>query len=231
MKTNLVIVFAALTLCLNMFAQENIPCYGEFIVPDLVLNYKQDSSGYWFSPKTDTNLRCFVSRDMEIYRHYNRITNKLLVEGSFAGRIYTDAYCRFGEWKEYYEEGGVKTIGHYYENNPIGKWQYFYPNGQLKEEYNIALIEAHPASSYCKVGSYQYYYPNGQLKIDGYYSAAVDSTKEIRYDVDGNEFMIDCVKPISKPFGIWTYYSESGSIERREKFEDFINPFLWYQKH
>ncbi len=230
MKIKLLIVLIVIVFSKTASSQEDIPCFGTFIVPDLIVNYRADSGGYWFSPKADTNLLCFISRDVEIYRHYNKKTNKLLVEGSFAGRVYTDSYSRFGKWIEYYEVGSIKTIGHYYEDNPIGQWQHFYENGRLKESYNIALIEAQPASSYCKVGSYQYYYPDGQLKIDGYYAAAMDSTQEVRYDLDGKKFMMDCIKPISKPFGIWTYYNQSGGVDHRETFETFINPFLWHQK-
>lgn len=173
----------------------------------------------------------YFSDDRETYKHFNRYTMQVLVEGSFGGKIYTDSHMRFDKWSEYFETGIVKTTGYYYEDQPIGLWQFFYPNGQLQESYSISLIEAEPSSSYCRTGSYQSYYPNGILKVNGYYRASVDSTTEERTNyMNGNSYMVQTRKPIAKQFGIWTYYNELGQIERQEEFEEDINPFMWYDQ-
>jgi uncharacterized protein len=39
-----------------------------------------------------------------------------------------------GVWKEYYQNGILKSVGKYVQGNPDGKFLVYYENGKLKEE-------------------------------------------------------------------------------------------------
>jgi len=47
------------------------------------------------------------------------------------------SYSEIGEWKEYYENGKLKSIGKYGDyGKRIGKWKHYKENGKLDETYN-----------------------------------------------------------------------------------------------
>lgn len=231
MQFKIISIHILLIFSIKVYSQEHIPCYGLSPGMEGCTLLHNDSLGYWSYPKSDTSIIVFISRNHRIYRHFEKKDMRLLVEGNFGGRVSTDAFMRYGQWIEYYQDGTIKTIGHYYQSQPIGQWQFYYENGQIRESYNISLIEAMPASSYCRTGSYQSFYSNGQIKVSGFYKAAVDSTTEERFDAfNGETYIAKCIKPVSKPFGIWFYYNESGEIIDQEEFKDYIDPWLWYTR-
>lgn len=194
-----------------------MPFYGYSFNDESTIS--KDTLGFYIIPISDTNKLVFISKDYNNYKLYNKSSGNLLVEGGLGGRIYVDYVKRFEKWVEYYESGHMKASGFYYENNPVGLWVHYYENGQLKELYSIALIETDSSSSYCKVGTYQKYFANGQIEVDGLYKAQIDThyVKKISVNTGHNVVEME-IGPVSKKFGIWNFYNESGHLEKREEF-------------
>ncbi|HYV94682.1 MAG TPA: hypothetical protein VE978_23105 [Chitinophagales bacterium] len=201
--------------------------YGQIWIPfycdrgcDHVL--KNDSTGTFVYAGNDSSKIVFISKNYTTYKLFDRNYN-LLVEGDLGGRVYTEYFKRFGKWTAYYDNGKPKAIGYYYASQPIGLWQSFFENGQLSETYTIALIETDSSSGYCMMGLYQEFYENGQIKVNGFYKAAMDTIHIQVNDPDTGEETSNFTvyrRPVSKPFGIWTYYKQNGELERKEEFRE-----------
>jgi antitoxin component YwqK of YwqJK toxin-antitoxin module len=64
-----------------------------------------------------------------------------------------------GEFRLSSEEGIVSVYGSIKDNRNIGKWKYYYPNGQLESAGNFSYDNPH--------GKWEWYYSNGSLKEKG----------------------------------------------------------------
>jgi antitoxin component YwqK of YwqJK toxin-antitoxin module len=87
-------------------------------------------------------------------------------------REYYDGQLNSKEIK-YYPNGKIKSVGSNLRGLEIGYWQYFYPNGNLKEEGNYIKIEVESNNSLKKntktyytekSGEWKYYNEDGSLK-------------------------------------------------------------------
>lgn len=87
-------------------------------------------------------------------------------------RAYYDGQLNSQEIK-YYPNGKIKSVGSNLRGLEIGYWQYFYPNGNLKEEGNYIKIEVESNNSLKKntktyytekSGEWRYYNEDGSLK-------------------------------------------------------------------
>jgi len=222
-----------IVICINakLQAQEHIPCYAQYGFFENMLSQREDSEGYWMIMKADTNVVVFVGKNQKTYKHFDKKTMQLIVEGDLGGRVYTDTYHRFGKWTEYYNTGKIKTIGHYYNNLPTGSWQFFYPNGQLKESYSITLIELESAHNTCRVGLYELFYENGQVKETGFYKVLTELTAIEVLDYETSEpFVVNKLMPVSKKYGIWEYFNNDGKIKSIEEYTPSEDPMKGYDR-
>ena len=213
--TSIVFLFFSISI----FGQIETPFYGQDGYEENSI-IKRDYTGIYFYATKDSSKICYIS-NRTVYKLFDR-NYKLIVEGDLGGRCYIDNYERFGNWTEYFDNGKIKAIGSYYRNEPIGLWQYFFPNGQLQKTYSISLIETCSSSGYCMTGSYQEYYDNGQIKINGFYMASIDTATIERWEFGADDMKIVVVqKPFPKKNGIWTYYKKNGEIEKKEEYPDY----------
>lgn len=109
----------------------------------------------------------------EIYDYNGRI----MAEGLFDSNG-----KRYGKWIEYYENGKIKSIGHYNGDLPDGHWRYYFEDGSLAEEgvYRKGLIE----------GVWKYYCINQQIrKISNFVDGKLDGIS-VEYDCNGDTILI-----------------------------------------
>ena len=66
------------------------------------------------------------------YFSYNK-NGVLMEEGGIIGKN----LLKFGLWKEYYENGNLKSSGNYYLDRPVGNWIYYKSNGRKANEINF----------------------------------------------------------------------------------------------
>lgn len=213
-----------LTLILSNLtsAQVETPCFG----CSAYSNYgiiKKDSAGTYFYATKDSSKIAFIYRQ-SIYKLFDRNYN-LILEGDLGGRCFVDYYKQYGKWTEYFPNGTIKSIGNYYDGNPVGLWKYFYPTGQIKETYSISLIQSDSSFNYCKTGTYQAFYENGQLKVDGFYKAKIDTVRKEKsyYGVKYEKKIVLVREPVSKKFGIWLYFKPNGELEKKEEYNQGDN--------
>ena len=179
-----------------------------------------DSSGTLFTDIHDSSLTYFIGKDYQDYRLWKK--NTLILTGNLGGRIFRDYFQKFGEWKEYYQNGKIRAVGHYNFDNPIGVWTYYYPNGKKKKWFTITKIETDSTTSYCKTGQFEDFYENGNIKLRGFYKLSFD-TMVIAWttiDTSDSEKFIDVIARghRSKPDHTWTYYKINGELERTENY-------------
>jgi antitoxin component YwqK of YwqJK toxin-antitoxin module len=118
-------------------------------------------------------IRREYDKNGKVEKSYIFKNGKVIAEG-----IFTDAGKREGLWKEYYDDGSLKSEGNYKNNNKTGKWKYYYPNGQLQEtgEY----VNGKPE------GKWLWYYPSGKLLREMNYYEGKPDGEIIEYDENGN---------------------------------------------
>jgi len=220
MKTLLLILSLTYSSLLLSQTQSDIPFIGYFGGYGNFKVLKNDSTGSIFIPNSDTNIIVSISNKPTEYKMYDR-QNRLILEGNIGGRIYTDYCKRFGKWTSYYiETGKPKVIGYYYADQPTGLWNFYYPNGQLRQTFSLAQMETDSFSLTCRVGLYEEYYENGKIKINGFYKTVIDTTTIQTYDHTIGNFKDTVIRgAVSKPYGIWTFYKQNGEIEKQEEHQ------------
>lgn len=129
-----------------------------------------------------------------------------------------------GLYKTFYQNGRIKTVGFYTQNQASDYWEYFYQNGNLKMEGLIQnfLNEGHWIYYYenghkshegqmekgKKNGFWRYYYEDGALKSEGdFIDNIVNGTWKYYYD-DGS---LKAVATYKKGVGYYTEFYPSGS--------------------
>lgn len=179
---------------------------------------KKTETGVYWKNTTDSAV-IYISNNRTIYKEFD-VKGNLIVEGNLRGRSYIDRFMRFGKWIEYYPGGKRKKEGFFYQDNPVGNWKFYYPNGNLMEQFSIAAIEqTNGATVYCTSGAYESLYENGKLKECGLFRAAFDSvTYHLENPITGEVRPVNRWELTPKKFGIWTNYKPNGEIEKTEDF-------------
>ncbi len=92
--------------------------------------------------------------------------------------VFTDSGEKQGMWKEYYNDGKLKSFGKYVDNLKTGLWKYYYKNSQLEELGKY--IAGKPDSIW------QWYYNNGNiLRKENFYNGLPDGMLT-EFDSEGN---------------------------------------------
>lgn len=81
-----------------------------------------------------------------------------------------------GKWKEYHENGYLKSVGNYVNGNREGEWNFFYDNG---EELNVEYYKNGKHSNGTEKA-------NGQLEKTGSYKNDKKTGEWKHYDQQGN---------------------------------------------
>ena len=139
-------------------------CYTHFAVLKLFLKLLIISSLFFAAACNQyyTNQNIVIKEDGLIY--------KVGRDNPYTGRIIDTLHNKIieydvvngmknGEFRLSSEEGIVSVYGSIKDNRNIGKWKYFYPNGQLESVGNFNFDNPH--------GKWVWYYYNGNIKETG----------------------------------------------------------------
>ena len=115
-----------------------------------------------------------------ICRQYDSLTGKV-VQGIFfkdgvivgSGPVDENGNLR-DEWKEYYPDGTIRCIGHYYKGKKYGKWQYYYSNGKLEQEGEFRNGKYD--------GRWVWYFPNGKVRLEQEYYLGKPEGASVEYN-------------------------------------------------
>jgi antitoxin component YwqK of YwqJK toxin-antitoxin module len=130
--------------------------------------------------------------------------------------IVTEKGERDGFWKEYYNDGRLKSEGKYNKDIREGQWIYYHQNG-LKEQEGT-YREGKPE------GEWTWYYPSGDLlRTESYYNGLPDGIMT-EYDLDGS--VITRGEYIEgKEEGQWYY--RAGDSEAEGMYSGGLRNGLW----
>lgn len=100
-------------------------------------------------------------------------------KGSMVGEgIIDEEGIKDGPWKEYYDDGTLRSAGSYDKGNRIGEWKFYYENGKIEEQgrYNK---KGNPD------GTWQWYYDDGTLRREESFIAGLEDGDYSEYDETG----------------------------------------------
>ena len=112
-----------------------------------------------------------------LYKHYYDNGNLQVVHVSIPSENKT-YFIKNGGFKEYYENGVLKTESFYIVDKLSGIWKRFYATGE--KEWEVQYLND------IKQGFYKRFYKNGQLMIEGTCSEGLKNGEEKHYDSIGN---------------------------------------------
>ena len=157
---------------------------------------------------------------------------------------------KIGEWKWYYENGKLKTIGNYdEEGGEIGEWKRYYKNGQLRV-YTLYDSDGYAQGEWkwyyedgqiwtdgkyydgAKIGEWKWYYENGKLKRYSQYDSegyAKDGFK--RYYESGQISELGQYDVQDDETGEWKEYYENGKLKAFGKYESGCKIGDWKYYH
>lgn len=101
---------------------------------------------------------------------------KALVEGKILEYEVKDGY-KHGFFRIYSEDGIPEIQGQLDSNRNVGKWQYFFPNGEIESEGYFNLDQAD--------GKWIWKYPDGKIKEEGEYDNGTRIGIWLTYDHSG----------------------------------------------
>jgi len=140
----------------------------------------------------------------KIEKSYIFHNGKMVAEG-----IFTDAGLHEGTWKEYYEDGSLKSEGDYENDKKTGLWKYYYPNGQIEE-----------TGTYDKTGpegKWLWYYPSGKLLRELTYYQGKKDGNIMEYD-EYNNLILQGEYIEDKREGTWIY--QVGDAKQQTQYSD-----------
>lgn len=212
-----------------------------FYVNIMGQNEKLEKVTLWYDQeKTQVKTVYFVLKGTSIlegeYMSYNQ-SGQVSSKGQFHNNE------SVGEWKYYYEEGGIKMNANL-EDSKKGFWTYFYENGHIRMKGT--LIKGN------KEGKWIFYYESGQQKSEGYYKFAEKQGDWTYFYETGEkqatasyengtgsytEFYINGKMKASGTVvdntseGLWKYYDNEGRLQSEGYERDGEKNGLWKHFH
>lgn len=185
----------------------------------LIDTLKTDKNGtYYLWREQDSLWMVFLSFASPYNYRLLDMKEHVLVEGTLGERLENGhLLVKEGRWTEYYKEGGIKSTGYYEANQPLGYWEYYYPNGIKKRAYQYSKIAWNDQDYLLMLGAYEEFYNNGQIKLIGKYTSGID-TIAINGTEDANGVPEFKYVPVAKRTGTWYYYQANGALFKEEKY-------------
>lgn len=167
--------------------------------------------------------------------HIGKITGEGIID---------DEGIKDGPWKEFYEDGQMRSEGNYRQGKQIGKWRYYHPNGNLEQEGNFnnqgnadgnwvwyyddtkVLREENFLNGQTE-GIFTEYDENGKVIIQGEY---VDGLEEGIWKYRVGDHREEGTYRGGMRNGEWKYYYDDGQLAFQGSFID-DNPngrHVWY---
>ena len=179
---------------------------------------REDDSMKYYVASDDSLLEVALNEENSWYRLLGQ-GKKVVAEGAYVQD--GDKYLQDGIWTQKFENGKIKMTGAYQHGTPIGTWQEYYVNGNLKTLANYGIFLADGQVYSCLSGSYQEYFKSGRLKVNGYFLSKLSSYKDTMEVEDPvtekklykliNHTVLTAVKT-----GHWEYYTENGELDKKE---------------
>ncbi len=115
----------------------------------------------------------------EYDEHGNIIKGYIFAEGIMVGEGITDNMgFKQGLFREYFENGQLRSEGEYKNSKPVGEWKYYYPNGII-EQTGVYDNKGR------RTGKWICYYNNGNIwKTENYINGILEG-KYTEQDIDG----------------------------------------------
>lgn len=224
MNTLKTLIFSALSVFSSLVthAQMENRFYASKDVFDWEMVNK-DSVGVYLKVPIAPDRIVYLVREKKLYKLFDD-RNNIIEEGSYD---FTDdkTYGRVGNWTSYYINGQINASGRYMDNQPVGTWLKYYPDGKLLSVMTYEIVEVNSVKYYEMAGSYLEYHPNGKIKVDGLYKLTFDtSIKDMVMTVDPKTKKEKVVtsrgeRPHGQQTGSWYYYKENGDLLKKEDFK------------
>lgn len=160
-----------------------------------------------------------------VRREYNEegkiIAGYIFHQGKMTGEgIVDEEGDRVGPWKEYYEDGTLRSVGTYDKGNRVGDWKFYYPNSKVEQQ-----------GKYSKKGKpdgiWSWFYEDGTLQREQSFIAGLEDGDYLENDETGKLLVKgQFVEGLEE--GEWIYdfgqYKETGSFRggmRNGKWKSF----------
>jgi len=173
------------------------------------------------------------------------IAGYIFTKGALTGEgIVDEEGNREGDWREYYTDGTLRSVGTYSKAKPVGNWKYYFENGKVESEGkytksglldgtwrwyfddgSIRRIQSYIAGM--EDGEYEEHDETGRLIVKGQFTEGVEEGEWI-YDF-GNYRELGTYKGGAR-FGEWKSYYADGTLKfEGEYIDDNLNGKVnWY---
>ncbi len=166
---------------------------------------------------------------------YRTTTEEILwnTEGKMIHKAYRKNDLYEGEYISFFENGVISEKGIYKEGYRIGKWFFYFPNGNLylEIEYNQQMVDSNlftlNSSIGNEMGTYIRYYPDGRIEEEGFYFAGKLHLKRIRYYSDGSINFIGYYN-LGKKENRWKFYYKKKLIREEIYKNDQLIEMIRY---
>jgi uncharacterized protein len=157
-----------------------------------------------------------------VRREYNEAGNItagfVFTKGALTGEGITDEEgIKQGDWREYYTDGTLRSVGAYSKGKPIGNWKYYFENGKLESEGKYT-------KSGLLDGSWRWYFDDGSLRRAQSYIAGVEDGEYEEYD-ETNRLIVKGQFSEGAEEGEWIFdfgnYRELGSYQGGARFGEW----------
>lgn len=118
-----------------------------------------------------------------------------------------------GVWKKYHKNGGLRYVGEFKDDQPIGVFKYYYDTGKFQS--NVTYFG--------KVSYANFYYPSGAVKATGKYISQKKDSVWTYYDLKGYRKSTEYYKLGSREKVWYVYYTNGNVAEEKEYIKDFEN--------
>jgi uncharacterized protein len=136
------------------------------------------------------------------------IAGYIFHKGKMTGEgIVDEEGTRDGPWKEYYDDGTIRSVGIYDKGNRVGEWKFYYENGKLEQQGKYSK-KGKPD------GTWKWYFEDGILQREQSFIAGLEDGDYMENDETGKLIVKgQFVEGLEE--GDWTYdfgqYKETGT--------------------
>ncbi len=180
------------------------------------------------------------------YDEQGKITaGYIFTKGAMTGEgIVDEEGIKEGEWREFYTDGTLRSVGTYSKGKPIGNWKYYFENGTLESEGKYTKSGALD-------GTWRWYFDDGKLRRLQSYIGGMEDGEYIENDETGRlivkgqyiegfedgEWIYDFINyretgsyRYGARFGKWKAYYSDGTLKfEGEYIDDNLNGRVnWY---
>jgi antitoxin component YwqK of YwqJK toxin-antitoxin module len=154
-----------------------------------------------------------------VRREYNqegKITGGyVFTKGVLTGEGITDEEGnKEGDWKQYYTDGTLRSVGSYSKGKTIGNWKYYYENGKLESEGKYT-------KSGLPDGLWRWYFEDGSIRRSQSFIAGMEDGEYEEHDETGR-LIVKGQYAEGVEEGDWIYdfgnYRETGSYKSGARF-------------